>query len=203
MKLSEYVLYAIDDAGAKKFNAALLHACIAIDATSKRLYPSERRVGRRYIGCLRAYYWIIEPMIGAGINLVETRFTNIRLRNTATPDLAEIIYEIFRCSHAHGDEVPSNFSVLPSQGGFGSTWGLGYGELHMPDRVVWALLAVSVFSKVNKGEKTTGSYYLSLGDEQFLISEWWGREDEFRLIAAKYNQTRVKLDKLERLERRQ
>jgi hypothetical protein len=88
-------------------------------------------------------------MMGAGLNLVETRFTNIKLRNTASPDLAEIIYEIFRCSHAHGDEVPPNFSVLPSQGGFGSVWGLGYGELHMPDRVVWALLAVSVFSKVN------------------------------------------------------
>jgi hypothetical protein len=189
--------------GAKKFDAALLHACIAIDATSKRLYPSERRTGRRYIKCLRAYYWIIEPMIGAGINLVETRFTNIRLRNTASPDLAEIIYEIFRCSHVHGDEVPPNFSVLPSQGGFGSTWGFGYGELHLPDRVVWALLAVSVFSKVNKGERTTGSYYLSLGDEQFPISEWWGREDEFRPTAAKYNQTRVKLNKLERLERRQ
>jgi hypothetical protein len=196
MKLSEHVLYAIDDAGAKKFDAALLHACIAIDATSKRLYPSERRAGRRYIKCLRAYYWIIEPMIGAGINLVETRFTNIRLRNTASPDLAEVIYVIFRCSHAHGDEVPPNFSVLPSQGGFGSTWGLGDGELHLPDRVVWALLAISVFSKVNKGERTTGSYYLSLGDEQFPISEWWGREDEFRTTAAKYNQTRVKLDNL-------
>jgi hypothetical protein len=91
---------------------------------------------------------------------------------------------------------------MPSQGGFGSKWGLGYGELHMPDRVVWALLAVSVFSKVNKGEKTTGSYYLSLGDERFTISEWWGREDDFRSIADRYNQVRVKLDKLERLEKR-
>src|SRR5260221_5104161 len=100
MKLSEHVLHAIDDAGAKKFDAALLHACIAIDATSKRLYPLDRRVGSRYGECLRTYYWIIEPMIGAGLNLVETRFTNIKLRNTASPDLAEIIYEIFRCSHA-------------------------------------------------------------------------------------------------------
>jgi hypothetical protein len=66
---------------------------------------------------------------------------------------------------------------MPSQGGFGSEWGLAYGELHMPDRIVWALLAVSVFSKVNKGEKTTGSYYLSFGNERFTISEWWGRED--------------------------
>ena len=32
----------------------------------------------------------------------------------------------------------------------------------MPDRVVWALLAVAVFAQVNRGEKSTRNYYLSL-----------------------------------------
>jgi len=197
MKLSEHVLCAIDDADSKKFDAALLHACIAIDATSRRLYPAEARVGRRYIDCLRSYYWLLEPMMGAGINLVETRFSNIKLRNTASPDFAEIVYEIFRCSQAHGDEVPSQFSVTRSEGGFYSEWLLADGEVHMPDRVVWALLAVAVFSKVNGGERTTGDYYLSLGDERFPIRDWWGREDDFRATADKYNKVRVKLENLE------
>src|SRR6266851_7227207 len=201
MKLSKQVLYAIDDAGAKKFDAALLHACIAIDATSKRLYPSSTKVGVRYVNCLRHYYWLLEPMIGAGFNLVETRFTNIQLRNSTSPDLATVIYEIFRCSHAHGDEVPSSFSVLPSEGGFHSRWLLGNGELHMPDRVIWALLSVAVLSQVNRCEKTSGTYYLSLGAEHFTISEWWGREDDFRSIADRYNKVRVRMDGLERLEK--
>ena len=47
MKLSEQVICAIDDSEAGKFDAALLHACILIDATSKRLYPSEQKVGVR------------------------------------------------------------------------------------------------------------------------------------------------------------
>jgi hypothetical protein len=141
-------------------------------------------------------------MIGAGLNLVETRFSNIKLRKTTAPDLAEVIYEIFRCSHVHGDEVPPNFSILPTQGGFGSKWGFGYGELHMPDRIVWALLAVAVFAKVNGGEKTIGDYYLSLGDERFPIAQWWGRENDFRPIADKYNLVRVKLDRLNRFEKR-
>jgi hypothetical protein len=115
MKLSDQVLCAIDDAGARKFDAALLHACITIDTTAKRLYPSESRVGRRYTQCLRDYYWIVEPMLGAGLNLVETRFSNIRMLRDQNPDLADVIYEIFRCSHAHGDEVPQGYSVIPTE----------------------------------------------------------------------------------------
>lgn len=201
MKLSKHVTGAIDDGGQGKFDSALLHACIAIDATSKRLAPQEKRVGVRYVDCLRRYYWLLEPMIGAGLNLAETKFSNIQLKNTPTPDLAEIIYEIFRCSHAHGDEVPSEFSVLPSHGNFYSEWEFANGELHMPDRVVWALLSVAVFSKVNAHEKSEGSYYLSLGNEQFPIADWWGREEDFRPIADKCNKTRVKIDGLERLEK--
>ncbi len=149
MKVSEQVLCAIDDAEAGKFNAALLHACISIDSTSKRLYPSEKRVGVRYVNCLRKYCWLLEPMIGAGLNLVDTRFSNIKWGKIASPDFAEIIYEVFRCSHAHGDEVPPSFSVTISKGPFLSHWTLTEGELHMPDRVVWALLAVAVFAEVN------------------------------------------------------
>jgi hypothetical protein len=199
MKLSQQVLYAIDDAGAGKFDAALLHACISIDTTSKRLYPSESKVGHRYVTCLRDYYWIVEPMIGAGLNLVETRFSNVPLQSNRSPDLADVIYEIFRCSHAHGDEVPPSYSIIPTEGSVVSKWGLGRGELHMPDRIIWALLAIAVFSKVNAGEKSVGTYYLSLGDDRFPVCDWWGREDDFRPVADRYNQTRVKLDKLDRL----
>jgi len=200
MKLAQQVLYAIDDAGANKFDSALLHACIAIDTTSKRLAPN-KKVKARYVGCLRHYYWILEPMLGAGLNLEETKFETIHLEKKSSPDLAEIIYEIFRCSYAHGDEVPTAFSVVPTSGSADSKWSLGNGELHMPDRIIWALLSVAVFSRVNACEKSDGNYYLSLGDHRFLLREWWGREDEFRVIAAQYNQTRVTLDKLGRLEK--
>lgn len=201
MKLSQQVLYAIDDAGVGKFDAALLHACIAIDTTSKRLYPSERKVRIRYVKCLRNYYWIVEPMIGAGLDLIETRFSNVHLRNNHSPDIADVIYEIFRCAHAHGDEVSPSYSIIPTEGSVVSKWKFGHGELHMPDRIIWALLAIAVFSKVNGGEKSVGAYYLSLGDDRFPVCDWWGREDDFRPVADQYNQTRVRFDKLDRLEK--
>ena len=199
MKLSQQVLCAIDDACQGKFDSALLHSCISIDTTSRRLLAKENRVGVRYVQCLRDYYWLIEPMIGAGLNLVETKFTNIQLRKNSAPDLAEIIYEILRCSHAHGDEVPPEFSILPSPDPGYTRWELSKGQIHMPARIVWALLSVAVFSRVNATEESDYTHYLSLGDQVFPISQWWGREDEVRPIAAAFNQTRIKMDGLERL----
>lgn len=197
MRLSQQVLCAIDDAGAGKLDSALMHACIAIDATSKRLFPSEKKVGVRYIKCLRDYYWLLEPMIGVGINFAETQFSNLQLGKNKSPDLAEFIYEVFRCSHAHGDEVPAQFSVVPSSGSPPQLL-LGPNNLHVPENVVWALLSVAVFSKSNKSEATEGDYYLSLGGNRFYIRDWWGREDDFKSIAEGHNQVKVSIFGLDR-----
>ncbi|MDR3448713.1 MAG: hypothetical protein P4M15_03010 [Alphaproteobacteria bacterium] len=201
MKLSQQVTYAIDDASVGKLDAALLHACITIDNTSKRCFPTEAKVGRRFVNCIRKYYWIIEPMLGGGVNLVDCRFANIKLNKISAPDLAEFVYEVFRCSHAHGDEVPSVYSILPTAGSQLSNWSFGHGELHMPDRIVWALLAVAVFAKVNAHEKSEGDYYLSLGNDRFPLCDWWGCETDFRPFAERYNQTRVTFQGLDRLEK--
>src|SRR5437868_443375 len=115
MKLSSYVTYAIDDAEGGKLDSALMHACIAIDGTAKKRYPS-KGVGNRCRTLIRNYYWIIEPMIGAGMNLVETRFENVPLTDNPAPDFADIIYSIFRCNDAHGTEIPPTYSVTRSRG---------------------------------------------------------------------------------------
>jgi hypothetical protein len=195
MKLSQHVTCAIDDATNGKPDAALLHACIAIDATAKRLYPTQG-VRRRFVECVRDYYWIVEPMLGAGVNLVETRFKNVSLTKNQNPDLAEIIYEIFRCPRAHGEEIPTEFHVVPSSENR-ARWIIAKGEVHPPDTLIWALLAIAVFSKVNRAERTTGTYFICLEGRDYPIKDWWGREDDFREFAEKHNQIRVKLDGLE------
>ena len=181
------------------FEAALLHALIAIDTTAKRLYPAEVGVRKRYVKCLRHYYWLLEPMCGAGINFVETRFTNLALK-VPEPDFADFIYEVFRCRHAHGDEIPPEFDFIQSKGGFGSEWELGHNMVRMPDRLLWALVSLVVLSRANERERSAGGdARFSLGDEVFPINDWWGRESDFRPIAARYNSVRVKLDRLNRL----
>jgi hypothetical protein len=96
MKVTQHVLYAIDDAEAGKFDSALMHACFSIDATAKRLPNAPKLVGDRYKACLRQYYWLLEPMVGAGFNLVDSRFANVQLKKNISPDFADLIYEILR-----------------------------------------------------------------------------------------------------------
>ncbi|MBS2017022.1 MAG: hypothetical protein JST00_29310 [Deltaproteobacteria bacterium] len=197
MKLGKQLVKGFEEAAGGDFESALLHATIAVDATSKRLYPAETRVGERYKRSLRDYYWLLEPMIGGGINLVETRFTNVQ--SLPDPDLADLVYSVFRCGHCHGDEISPAFAFTKSHGEV-STWELTRDVVRMPDRFVWALLSVVVLSHVNarEGADTLSlDYHLTLGPEgPFFVSEWWGRENDFRPIAARYNKVRVKLDGL-------
>jgi len=140
------------------------------------------------------------------IVFVNTRWTHISLDDghgkiIKEPDLADIIYHIFRCSHAHAEEVPLTFTVLPSQQRI-LRWMIGIEDksVHMPDTVIFALLAVSVFSKVNVDIVSAGDLSLTWGNQTgyfiFPVKESWGREDEVKLLLAGKNMTRVKLNGL-------
>ena len=201
MKLPDHIIGVFTDAENKRWESAFLHALIGIDATAKALYPSEVSSARRYIRCIREYYWLIEPMMGVGFNLVDTRFGNVTLKNGKRgPDFAELVYHIHRCNHAHGDEVPIEFSLTPSPNAFFSTWEMAPNSVKMPDKVIWALTSVAVFSRVNYRLRGQGDKWrLSWGNEMFPVSEWWGREAEVKLLAVGWNTQRIELAELHRL----
>lgn len=197
MHVSQQVLIAIED-GVRATNgradSALLHACLAMDGTARQLYPG-KGVAERYIQIIRDYMWLIEPMIGGGINLIDTRFDNVKIqtqrRFIQSPDFAEIIYYNFRCNLAHGEEIPQCFMVTIANGSDASAWYLGPDRVHMPNRLIWALLSVVVFCRVNKGIRTMGDHVLTFQNHVFPISKWWGREDEVRSLFISNNAARV------------
>src|SRR4051812_22120759 len=97
MRVEKHVMYALDAADRKQLDSALLHACIAIDATARKLYPQvtgKGKVGKRYVDCLREYVWLLEPLIGAGIDLAATRFPQVGTPEIPQPDFADIVYKI-------------------------------------------------------------------------------------------------------------
>ena len=205
MTLEKHVLKAIKDYKEGDLESALMNACIAIEGTARNLYEKDKASRNDYKKCIRDYYWIIEPMLGGGLNQFETLFTNLNIDNESAgtiekPDLADVVYHIFRCNLAHSKSVPLNYELLPSEDGR-SRWEIGGDILKMPDRVIWALLAVSVFSKANSGIQTKGDYWLSwgseslgLGTKKFVIKDWWGKEDDFRLFLSKKNPNPTKIE---------
>jgi hypothetical protein len=113
MKLEEHVLSAIDAFERGRKDEALLHACFSIDATARNMFSKNGK--KEYKACIRHYWWLVEPFMNGGVNLEETRWSHITLDNgygkvISDPDLADIIYHVFRCSHAHAREILSSMN---------------------------------------------------------------------------------------------
>src|SRR5207249_1841304 len=110
---------AIDDWEHGELESAMLHACNAVDGTAKKLYPTLGN-SERFTRALRENYGILGPMGAPGIDLVATRFPVTVRRPWAvggTPDIADVIYGIHRCTHGHGDELPSGFELIQNAAG--------------------------------------------------------------------------------------
>lgn len=209
MKIEERVLAAISAAAEKNFSAAMADICPAVEATARKKL-CKRKIGRsEYKSFLRDYYFIIEPFIGAGINLVETKFLHITLKTDGdkvieNPDFADIIYHAFRCSLGHGHEIEEkfNFTRSPEQGLSRWILSLNEGRIHMPDKTVWALVAVVIFCDANKDIITETQSFLTWGGAnvraggdpyRFDVDVFWGAEETVRRFLDKCDRIRVAL----------
>ena len=201
MKVSDQVRVTFRLAEHREQEAALDSACKSVEGTAKHLYPGEASSKRRFKRCVRKYYWLIEPMMGVGVNLVDTRFANVNtIENIYPPDFADLVYHFHRCVHAHGDEISVGFRPTETVHQFDSNWELGPNIVRFPDRVIWALTSVAVFSRANSRFSGQGSpCWLSWGLDRFSIADWWKREAEMKTLAAGWNTQRVEWKELQRL----
>jgi hypothetical protein len=191
MIVGQSVRHAIDDWGQRKLESAMLHACNAVDGTAAKLYPA-RGNKERFTRTLRENYEILGPMGAPGIDLVQTRFPVTIKGPTAPdgkPDLADVLYGIHRCVHAHGDELPDGFELLPDAAGPKRLTHIeiARGKVRLSDRMIFGLLAVAVFSPVNRDQaiKELDGYFLTYGESpKLVINKWWGRTNDFPAIVA-------------------
>lgn len=193
MTILEHVLKSFKDGLENDFQSALMNACFAIDGSAQKYFLKEK-VGRsEYKKFIRDHYWIIEPMLGGGLNLEETKWQNLNIDNgngeiIKEPDFADIVYHIFRCSNAHGKGIPLNFEFTEDIDGK-HTWRISNDYIAMPKKVIWALISVVVFSKVNNNiqtntgyELTWGSESLGIGTYKFPLQVYFGEEDVLKKV---------------------
>jgi hypothetical protein len=137
-----------------------------------------------------------------GIDLIETRFPVTVLKATTQdgqPDLADVLYGIHRCCHAHGDELPDGFELLSNVAGPKryTQMRVERGKVRLSDRMIFGLLAVAIVSPANSNQASgkLDGYFLTFSDSANLpINEWWGRAADFQAIIAQDPIPQVKLD---------
>lgn len=181
MNVGDCVKHAIDEWGRRKWDAAMLHACNAIDGTGKKRYP-KLGVAARFKRTIRDSIDIFRMVGTPGFNVEQTRFPAAVKSDLPDkrPDIADVIYGIHRCAHGHGDELPSGFELTPIKNGQAEMWFAVGGRVQLPASVVSGLIAIAVFAPENKGQVIPPVYQLNIAKQKFFINQWWGREAEFR-----------------------
>ena len=172
-------------------DAAMLHACVAVDGTGKKKYP-RMSSGDRFRSVLRDWYSIIGPMAAAGINLHETRFHLPRRENAdlPLPDFADLIYKYHRNPHAHGQAVAAGFELGDSPfGPFSTRLEFTQTTARLATSTPAALIAAAVADPVNSDERISADptgyefrYCFNGVAVQFHVDSCWGQGERIASV---------------------
>jgi hypothetical protein len=194
ISVADRVLHAIDSFERGEFEFALTDAAIAIDISAQSFFNKTHSSRRDYKQFISQNFWLIELMALNGLDLEKTTFHNFVIPKVANPKFGDLIYHLIRCSLVHDTGLPGSVRFEP-----GNKVTLADNFISLPISVFWGLLSIVVFAKVNALEKSAGEYFLSYTEpdltieHKFLIREYWGKEDEIRLLYQKHVTTRVEL----------
>ncbi len=196
MKISDHIKQSLDAADRNELDQAILSACIAIDGTAKKMYPEQTKVGERFRRFIGENLDIIELMFG-GLNLKETIFPFKDAKGKIGITFADIIYEKFRCTLAHGDELPDGYgiSVQISPGYQQFQIDIANQSMTLPQSVIYALGIACVLAPANADQKIGSNlYHYKDPINTFVIDRWWGKVECARKIMDFTAQPRVKMD---------
>ena len=196
MKISDHIQRSLDACDRKDLDEAMLYSCLAVDGTARRMYPAISKVGERFRKLIHEHLDIIELMFG-GLNLQETLFPFTNAKGNVGISFADIVYEKFRCSLAHGDELPDGFgvSVQVMEGIQTFHIDIQNKAMTLPQSAIYALGLTCVLAPANADQKIGSNlYYYRDPINMYVVDRWWGKVDCARKIMDFGTQPRVKID---------
>ena len=196
MAVGESVRQALEQWDRKVWDVAMLHACNALDGTSRKRYPA-LGVGTRFRTAIRDALDIFGVMAMPGVNLEQTRFpvaVRSDLLPERRPDIADVLFGMHRWLHGHSDQSSVQFEISPYVSANAALRIANNGTVQLPTSAVLGLLAVAVFAPENKGQVIPPSYQLTWYDHVFFINGWWGWQDHFREMVGLDKARLVTLD---------
>jgi hypothetical protein len=196
MKIAEHIKLSLDSCGKKDLEQAMLHVCIAVDGTAKKTYPSISKVGERYRKFLNEHLDIMEQMF-VGVNLTETLFPFKDAKGKIGVTFADIVYERYRCSLAHGDELSDGFgiSVQIAEGHQQFSIDIKNQSMTLPESAIYGLGLICVLAPANSDQKIgSNSYYYKDRINTYVVDRWWGNVECARKIMDFETLLKVKID---------
>ena len=167
MAIADRVKECIDKTSQGDFDNALVQLAIAFDATAKKEYPRENKVGVRYKRFLRDNQDIITNIAFLGTTFIDCRFGG--------KTIEEIIYTALRNPLLHEGEMQMKFTDEVAV-----AW--KDGVYHFPKTFVLGGLLAVIGAKSNANQKLPGRYAVTIRGRSYEVNQLWGKVDDIRRI---------------------
>jgi hypothetical protein len=195
MRLEDRVRLAFDLGINKDFLAMMAIALPAIDATAKKKYNRGGRSSFRNF--LKENYDVFQWFSGGSLDFAIMRFPELKDsltdgRKISNPDLADVLYYVYRCSLAHGQDISDACAIIPRgvEGDFNYRFDKDGNFINLPEPIAWAVLASIVLADVNSDIVTRSSHHFTLlfpPNLYFLnVDLFWGEKEKLSKIASRY-----------------
>lgn len=196
MKIADHIKHSLDACDSRELDKAILFACIAVDGTAKKMYPAIPQVGERFRKFITDHIDVIELMYG-GIDLKNTIFPFKNSKGKVGVKFEDIVYEKFRCSLAHGNELPEGYGITVKLADGIQQFGIDieHQSMTLPESAIFALGLPCVLAPVNTDQKIGSNLYHYRDPVNFyVVDRWWGNIECARRIMDFENQVKVKMD---------
>jgi hypothetical protein len=174
MSVGSQVANAMRDLSEYHFEDAIVAASIALSATARREYPTDRdraaccKFLEQNLPIISKIGWVsfgVSQPINFRYRRLDSRAPGVAVRT-----MQEMLYDVVRCTAVHEAGLPDNlrFTDQPM-----IQTGLN-GELILPIDIIYGLLIAVVASPTNANERVESDPAFSFGGKSIRINELWG-----------------------------
>ncbi|RRS08697.1 hypothetical protein EAG18_10910 [Pseudoalteromonas sp. J010] len=163
---------AIQKISAGDLENALIQVSIAIDVSSKRKWPKQKKVGERYKNFIREHESLIYFML-LGIKGDTKPLVSFPNPNGDRYDIAHVYYKAVRNGLLHDGKISDNLSVVDENV-------LIYkdGKITISKMILMALMLAVICEPVNCNERLSKSYTVTFtNDIDINLNDFWGKRE--------------------------
>ncbi len=194
MTVGDQVRSSLDHWSVGEWRPALWHATEALNQTAAKRYPT-LDPAEAFRETIRADVDVFGAMAAPDIDFEGSRFpvpVDSDLPDQR-PDIADVLYAVHRFLNGEQAAMPAGFEVVGHVEGQ-PLFNIDNGRLWLRASAALGMLAIAVFSPVNKGQQIPGTYHLGWQQHIFHVVGWWGWRDHFREIVTNADVPRFPLD---------
>lgn len=175
MSIGNRIDEAIIKLNSNDLENALIQLSIAIDASAKKKFKNEKKVGKRVRRFIDEYEDMITHFAMSGkLKLITPKGVNYGSKGT----IGSIVYKSIRCALLHEGNISRNV-VFKN----GPVIGMDNDKFIVTDNMLWGLVVILIGDEVNSREKLKQNHSMYCWGKTLSLNDYWGKLSELKKAA--------------------